>query len=112
MRSSSSSRGRSVVLKPGETIISISAAGGGYGPPLERDPEHVRHDVADGWVSAERARDTYGVVLATDGSVDETATAARREELAKLGATPAAEQEGDSVLELIEPGRQLWPTGG
>src|SRR6478672_6429232 len=38
-----------VVLEPGETLVSISAAGGGYGPPQQRDPEHVRRDVADGW---------------------------------------------------------------
>jgi len=97
-----------VVLAPGETIISVSSAGGGYGPPLERDPEHVRHDVADGWVSAQRARDVYGVVLAPDGSVDEDATAARRAELA--GGAPRPPAADDPVLSLIRPGVALWPT--
>jgi N-methylhydantoinase B len=50
-----------VVLEPGETIVSMSSGGGGYGPPGERDPERVRDDVAEGWVGAERARDVYGV---------------------------------------------------
>jgi N-methylhydantoinase B len=50
-----------VVLEPGETIVSISSGGGGYGPPRERDPARVRHDVAEGWISAERAREVYGV---------------------------------------------------
>lgn len=50
-----------VVLEPGETIVSMSSGGGGYGPPRERDPDRVRRDVAEGWVSAERAREVYGV---------------------------------------------------
>ena len=45
-----------VMLQPGETMVSVSSAGGGYGPAHERDPERVRHDIVDGWVSAERAR--------------------------------------------------------
>ncbi len=97
-----------VVLRPGETIISVSSAGGGYGPALERDPEHVRHDIADGWVGAQRARDVYGVVLAPDGSVDEDATAARRGELA--GGAPRPQAADDPVLSLIRPGSVLWPT--
>jgi N-methylhydantoinase B len=50
-----------VTLADGERIVSITPAGGGYGPPRDRDPELVRHDVAEGLVSAERARDVYGV---------------------------------------------------
>jgi N-methylhydantoinase B len=99
-----------VVLKPGETIVSISSAGGGYGPPHERDSEHVRHDVAEGWVTAERARDTYGVVLAPDGSVDVQATRERRAELSAQS-TPVPPRE-DPVLRLIAPGQRLWPAGG
>jgi len=40
-----------------------TAGGGGYGDPLERDPERVREDVADDYVSIGRARKDYGVVL-------------------------------------------------
>ena len=36
---------------------------GGYGPPGERDPELVRRDVREGKVSAERAREVYGVAI-------------------------------------------------
>jgi N-methylhydantoinase B len=50
-----------VVLEPGETIVSMSSGGGGYGLPRERDPERVRLDVAEGWISPGRARDVYGV---------------------------------------------------
>lgn len=52
--------------------------GGGFGDPLEREPERVADDVADGVVSAEVARDVYGVTLAADGAADLTATQARR----------------------------------
>ena len=68
-----------VVLEPGETIVSRSCGGGGYGSPGERDPERVARDVAEGWISPERAESVYGVVLDDDGAVDEPATAGRRE---------------------------------
>lgn len=67
-----------VWLQPGEMIVSISAGGGGYGPPTERDPQRVRHDVAEKWVSAARAREVYGVALGADGLVDEAETARLR----------------------------------
>ncbi len=67
-----------VPLAPGETIVSVSAGGGGYGSPLERDPARVAHDVAEGWVSRERAAQAYGVVLDETGAVDATATTQRR----------------------------------
>jgi N-methylhydantoinase B len=111
-----------VVLQPGETVISISSGGGGYGPPHEREVERVLHDLADGWVSVERARDVYGVVLGTDGSLDEGATRVRREGLAACaqdslaaGSEAAAAAsavhgvEGDPVIGLTEPGVPIWP---
>jgi N-methylhydantoinase B len=54
--------------------------GGGYGDPLMRDPNDVVRDVAEEKVSPRGAREAYGVVLARDGSVDETATLKSREE--------------------------------
>src|SRR5580693_194609 len=97
-----------VVLAPGETIISVSSGGGGYAPAHERDPERVRHDVAEGWVTAEQARSVYGVALAQDGSVDEQATAALRGALAD-GRAPSAPAAEDQVLRLVAPGERLWP---
>jgi N-methylhydantoinase B/oxoprolinase/acetone carboxylase alpha subunit len=67
-----------VELQDGERIVSVTAGGGGYGPPAERDPERVRHDVVEGWVSRERARDVYRVALGDDLSVDAPETAALR----------------------------------
>jgi N-methylhydantoinase B len=67
-----------VWLEPGEMIVSISCGGGGYGPPWRRDVGRVRHDVAEGWVSRDRAEAVYGVVLDEAQRVDAVATAARR----------------------------------
>ena len=41
--------------------------GGGYGDPLEREPESALSDVSDGLVSKEAAQDNYGVVLHANG---------------------------------------------
>jgi N-methylhydantoinase B len=66
----------------GDVVVMRSAGGGGYGDPLERDPERVRADVAAGYVSRERARDGYGVAFGADGAVDTAETAALRARLA------------------------------
>jgi N-methylhydantoinase B len=69
----------------GEWIKGAEAGGGGYGDPLQREPERVRKDVLENWVSMEHARDVYGVVLNGSGegmSVDGSATASLRSRLA------------------------------
>jgi len=50
-----------IELEAGDVVSYRTCGGGGYGPPAERDPEHVRQDVREGKVSVERARDVYGV---------------------------------------------------
>ena len=50
-------------LKPGDVVTIDAPGGGGYGNPLERDPEMVAADVMEGYVSLESARADYGVVL-------------------------------------------------
>ena len=60
-------------LRKGDILYLICATGGGYGDPLERDPERVRADVWNERISPEFARDAYGVVI-TDGEVDARAT--------------------------------------
>jgi N-methylhydantoinase B len=69
-------------IKTGETWSMLSGGGGGFGPPVERDPERVAADVREGYVSRAVARDAYGVILAEDGMVDEAATARRRAAMA------------------------------
>ena len=70
-------------LQPGSVISYRTPGGGGYGTPLERDPERVLEDVAQGKVTRDRARDVYGVVLDASGTaVDLQATRSRRGRLA------------------------------
>lgn len=64
-----------------DVVVLQSAGGGGYGDPLDREVERVLADVREGYVTAERARSVYGVVLAgANGSltVDAGATTALR----------------------------------
>ncbi|WP_152047497.1 hydantoinase B/oxoprolinase family protein [Aureimonas psammosilenae] len=65
-----------------------TGGGGGFGNPLERDPEKVRDDARDGFISLEAARDVYGVVLDTEPelfAVDAGATEALRAEMTARG---------------------------
>jgi N-methylhydantoinase B len=82
------------LLEPGQWIRGVEAGGGGYGDPLERDPQAVLRDVLERWVSLRAARDVYGVVLAEEGrdrglTVDLQGTRERREALAHERATRA-----------------------
>lgn len=54
---------REVRVKPGDIVRVNMNAGGGYGDPLNRDPELVLGDVLDGYVTLQGARDDYGVVI-------------------------------------------------
>jgi N-methylhydantoinase B len=62
-----------VRIKKGDAYVMRSGGGGGFGSPLERDPELVLADVLQEYVSVEAARESYGVVIA-DGAVDAPAT--------------------------------------
>ncbi|WP_283133960.1 hydantoinase B/oxoprolinase family protein [Rhizohabitans arisaemae] len=50
-----------VKVEVGDRITLLTAGGGGHGDPAERDPDAVREDVAEGYVSPEAAREIYGV---------------------------------------------------
>lgn len=54
-------------IAPGDVVRFQTCGGGGFGDPLDRDPERVLADVQEGWVSVEGAREDYGVVIAEDG---------------------------------------------
>lgn len=70
-----------ITLAEGESIVSVTAGGGGYGDPCERPAALVARDVEEGWISIQRAADTYGVVIGVDGGVDESETARVRTEM-------------------------------
>jgi len=55
-----------VNIEPGDVIITKSGGGGGVGNPLNRDVEKVRRDALDRYISIEKARDVYGVVINPD----------------------------------------------
>jgi N-methylhydantoinase B len=62
-------------LKPGDVVIIDAAGGGGYGNPLERDPEMVERDVLEGYVSLEKTGEDYRVVIDPNTmTVDQEAT--------------------------------------
>ncbi len=48
---------------PRDVVTMDAAGGGGYGDPLERELALVERDVADGYVSIERAQADYGAVI-------------------------------------------------
>ena len=71
-----------MTMSTGQVELVVSQGGGGYGDPLEREPDLVVADVAEGLVSPEAARLVYGVVMeAAPGypRLDQGATATRRE---------------------------------
>ena len=56
-----------------------SDGGGGYGDPLEREPDKIARDVREGSVSEGVARNVYGVVLDSAEEVDAAASTLARE---------------------------------
>ena len=68
-----------VTIQPDERIISISAGGGGYGDPMQRDPKRVLNDILGGYITKERAREVYGVLVDDNNEIDYQATVVARE---------------------------------
>jgi N-methylhydantoinase B len=56
----SASKFTNIRLQSGDQVVLRSPGGGGYGDPTERSEELVREDIAQGFVSEERARSAYG----------------------------------------------------
>jgi N-methylhydantoinase B len=68
----------------GDVVRILTGTGGGWGNPLERDPDRVASDVRNGFVAIEDARNVYGVIvdpvtLRPAGSTEERARAATEE---------------------------------
>lgn len=74
---------------PADTeVVYRTAGGGGWGDPLERDPERVRRDFQEGYITTDDAQNDYGVVIDTQagGCVNAAATQALRSKLREQGA--------------------------
>ena len=95
-----------VPFKAGEYIELREPNAGGYGDPLDREPELVREDVLDDFTTVELARDAYGVVFRDERTleVDVEATERRRAEL-------RASRDGGSLNALFDRGEgRLLPS--
>jgi N-methylhydantoinase B len=67
------------LLRRGDVFRMETGGGGGWGHPFDREPDRVRSDVLGGFVSVERAREEYGVVLkGSQCELDREATDALR----------------------------------
>lgn len=64
--------------KAGSTIQLVGPCGGGYGNPVERDPEKVLADFLDGYISADVVLEEYKVYITESNTVDYEKTMARR----------------------------------
>jgi N-methylhydantoinase B len=60
----------SIEIDDGDVYEHRTAGGGGWGDPLQRDPDAVAADVLNEKVSREAALRLYGVVIAEDGTAE------------------------------------------
>jgi len=64
-------------VKAGDRLAAHGPCGGGYGSPAKRDPNAVRDDVRDGYLTLGTAEKDYGVSI-VNGDIDWTRTDALR----------------------------------
>ena len=99
-----------VPVKKGERFRRGTSGGGGYGDPLKRDPALVMEDVEDDYVSLERARKDYGVVLRV---IDiDTATYEIDEKLTKKERTLIAKKRKNWLEEKPSKIAKKYRNGG
>lgn len=51
------------VMNQGDSAYMVTCTGGGYGNPLERDPETVAWDVKNEYITVMQAKEDYGVIV-------------------------------------------------
>lgn len=90
-------------IRSGDLLLMVTPAGGGFGDPLERDPNRVLADVRDELISIEQAREDYGVVV-TDCGLDLAETGRLR--AARGGQRSSAGFAFGPVRHALE---QKWP---
>ncbi|MCY4547400.1 MAG: hydantoinase B/oxoprolinase family protein [Defluviicoccus sp.] len=92
------------VLGPDDALVFYPAGGGGYGDPLDREPEAVAADIAEGRVTRDVAREQYGVVLAGNGGADGDATEIARDAMRRARREGAVEAGWSPGIALETPG--------
>ena len=70
-------------MEPGDVLRIGTQGGGGFGDPLERPVDVVREDFLNGFISADTARNAYGVALDGKGAVNQAATRALRARISR-----------------------------
>jgi len=68
-------------LNTGDIVCLVGAAGGGWGDPLEREPQAVLKDVEEEFIDAEAARRDYGVIESQPSKIDRDTTRSMREKV-------------------------------
>ena len=98
-------------VRKGQLVRVVTTGGGGWGDPLEREPELVHRDVIEGKVSLGAARDEYGVVLLetvpAELDVDAARTTRLRDELrARRGGSPLPMiNRGEGYERMLQKGK-------
>jgi N-methylhydantoinase B len=103
-----------ITVPAGGIVRIVTTGGGGWGDPLEREPERVAYDVACGLVSEAAARSDYGVVLRRDGKAqafDAEATESLRREMRAARPAPAMFDRGEYFEDMKARGAIAWPDG-
>jgi N-methylhydantoinase B len=92
------------VIGPGDVVQYTWQGGGGYGDPLDRDPDRVAADVEAHRITEGKARAVYGVVLDDAEATERLRARLRREHLAEAEAperrSPLAPGEPITVIGL------------
>jgi N-methylhydantoinase B len=99
----------------GQIVRVRTTGGGGWGDPLQREPEMVLRDVIDGKVAAAAARDDYGVVIvpgvadADAACIDEQTTKELRERArsARQGIAPIIDR-GEGFEKMLRGEFKPW----
>jgi N-methylhydantoinase B len=85
-------------VRRGDVLVMEAAGGGGWGDPLDRETARVAADLAAGLISQERAESVYGLVFASDGTVDQQASTLRRQGLSAKIRLKAADLPAERCL--------------
>jgi N-methylhydantoinase B len=103
-----------LAVPAGGIVRIVTTGGGGWGDPLEREPEMVCYDVLCGLVSEKSAREDYGVVLSRNDKayeVDQVATKKLRAEVRESRSTLPMFDRGPYFEEKLQAGEINWPQG-
>ena len=75
------------IMNRNDVVRMVTATGGGYGNPFRRPPEKVAMDVKNEYITADQAREDYGVLVDPETFAVTGLTEARQAFEAKGGQT-------------------------